>query len=145
VDGICNTDHYQSAANSSPVQVAESQISDLMMTWKTTNEDKHKQRKAMERKEKEKFLIFTRVLMKYLESKDPTLHLQVKDIVRDCANRNSRKEAGYESNNPPYRKITENTVFNTGKYCFVPDKNGAHGRGNTEVFLKNNGNSAKKQ
>lgn len=35
--------------------------------------------------------------MKYLEQKDPKIHIQVKDIIRDCAQRNSRKESGYES------------------------------------------------
>lgn len=49
------------------------------------------------RKQKERFLIFTRVLMKYLEQKDPQLHVEVKNVIRDSASRNSRKEPGYES------------------------------------------------
>mmetsp|Transcript_13844 Transcript_13844/g.18069 ORF Transcript_13844/g.18069 Transcript_13844/m.18069 type:complete len:133 (-) Transcript_13844:1899-2297(-) len=49
------------------------------------------------RKEKETFLIFTRVLMKYLETKDPPLYIRVKSIIKDCAERNKRHEPGYES------------------------------------------------
>jgi hypothetical protein len=48
-------------------------------------------------KQKEKFLIVTRVLMKYLEQKDPPLHQKVKTIIKDCAARNRRQERGYES------------------------------------------------
>ena len=51
----------------------------------------------LRKKEKERFLIFTRVLMKYLDNKDPALHAQVKHIIRDCANRNKAGEVGYES------------------------------------------------
>ncbi|GKY91875.1 hypothetical protein MPSEU_000159100 [Mayamaea pseudoterrestris] len=49
------------------------------------------------KKQKEKFIMFTRVLMKYLETKDPTLHQTVKTIIKDCAERNKRQERGYES------------------------------------------------
>jgi len=57
-------------------------------------------RAAMEReikKQKEKFLVFTRVLLKYLEQKDPPVHAKVKAIIKDCAERNKRQEPGYES------------------------------------------------
>jgi hypothetical protein len=57
-------------------------------------------RVAMEkeiRREKEKFLMFTRVLIKYLEQKDPPMHAQAKLIIKDCAERNKRQEPGYES------------------------------------------------
>ena len=49
------------------------------------------------KKQKERFLIFTRVLLKYLENKDPALHGSVKAIIKDCAERNKRGERGYES------------------------------------------------
>jgi len=49
------------------------------------------------KKQKERFLIFTRVLMKYLEQKDPELHKRVRAIIKDCADRNKRHEPGYES------------------------------------------------
>jgi len=55
------------------------------------------ERDAAAKKQKERFLIFTRVLMKYLEQKDPALHLQVKQIIKDCAEKNRRKMPGYES------------------------------------------------
>eukprot|EP00980_Cylindrotheca_fusiformis_P000663 scaffold160_cov136-Cylindrotheca_fusiformis.AAC.10 len=49
------------------------------------------------RRQKEKFLVFTRVLIKYLESKDPNMHRQAKAIIKDCAERNKKKEPGYQS------------------------------------------------
>lgn len=49
------------------------------------------------KKQKETFLLFTRVLIKYLEQKDPMVHQQVKAIIKDCAERNKRHEKGYES------------------------------------------------
>lgn len=49
------------------------------------------------RRQKEKFLVFTRVLIKYLEQKDPNLHRQAKAIIKDCAERNKRQEPGYTS------------------------------------------------
>lgn len=50
-----------------------------------------------ERKKKEQFLMFTRVLIKYLEQKDKNLHAQAKAIIKDCAEKNKRQEPGYES------------------------------------------------
>jgi hypothetical protein len=41
--------------------------------------------------------MFTRVLIKYLEQKDPKMHQQAKMIIKDCAERNKRQEPGYES------------------------------------------------
>ena len=49
------------------------------------------------RRQKEKFLMFTRVLIKYLEQKDPAMHAKAKHIIKDCAERNKRQEPGYES------------------------------------------------
>ena len=49
------------------------------------------------RKQKEKFLMFTRVLIKYLEQKDPDLHRKAKLVIKDCAERNKRQEKGFES------------------------------------------------
>jgi len=49
------------------------------------------------KKQKEKFLMFTRVLIKYLEQKDKRMHQQAKIIIKDCAERNKRQEPGYES------------------------------------------------
>jgi hypothetical protein len=49
------------------------------------------------KKKKEQFLLFTRVLMKYLEQKDPNLHTKAKYVIKECAERNRQKIAGYES------------------------------------------------
>ena len=49
------------------------------------------------KRQKEKFLMFTRVLIKYLEQKDKVMHSQAKSIIKDCAERNKRQEPGYES------------------------------------------------
>lgn len=49
------------------------------------------------RRQKERFLIFTRVLIKYLEQKDPNMHRQAKIIIKDCAERNKKQEPGYQS------------------------------------------------
>ena len=54
-------------------------------------------REAALKKSKETFLMFTRVLIKYLEQKDPQIHAKVKEIIKDCAERNKRREPGYES------------------------------------------------
>jgi len=56
-------------------------------------------RAAMEqaRRQKENFIAFTNILIKYLEKKDPGLHKQARSIIKDCADRNRRKEPGYES------------------------------------------------
>jgi hypothetical protein len=62
----------------------------------TTTMDRAARERAM-KKEKERFLIFTRVLLKYLEQKDPELHVKVKAIIKECAERNKRQERGYES------------------------------------------------
>jgi hypothetical protein len=50
-----------------------------------------------ERKKKEQFLMFTRVLIKYLEQKDKDLHTQAKAIIKDCAEKNKLQTPGYES------------------------------------------------
>jgi hypothetical protein len=55
------------------------------------------------KKEKEKFLIFIRVLIKYLEQNDPLLHLEVKAIVKECTQRSRNREPGYESVTGKYR------------------------------------------
>jgi len=49
------------------------------------------------KKAKEHFLMFTKVLMKYLEQKDPQMHARAKEVIRECAEKNKKKEQGYES------------------------------------------------
>lgn len=67
-------------------------------------------RQAMEKKQKEKFIVFTRVLMKYLEQKDKGLHTKVKEIIKDCADRNKKKERGFESVTQSMRKRLKEVV-----------------------------------
>lgn len=47
-------------------------------------------------KEKKIFLVFTRVLLKYLEEEGLN-HREVRSVIRDCAERNKRGEPGYGS------------------------------------------------
>mmetsp|Transcript_33755 Transcript_33755/g.48876 ORF Transcript_33755/g.48876 Transcript_33755/m.48876 type:complete len:704 (-) Transcript_33755:316-2427(-) len=47
--------------------------------------------------QKEKFLMFTKVLMKYLENKDPELHARAKIVIKDCAEKNKAKDPAYKS------------------------------------------------
>jgi len=46
---------------------------------------------------KEQFLMFTRVLMKYLEQKDPAMHQHARAIIKSCAEKHKNKQPGYES------------------------------------------------
>lgn len=49
------------------------------------------------KKEKQRFLLLTRVLLKYLALKDLPLHLKVREIIKDCADMNRRRVPGFES------------------------------------------------
>lgn len=49
------------------------------------------------RRQKEKFLMFTKILLRYLEQKNPRLYTAVKAVIKDCNDRNKRQEPGYES------------------------------------------------
>jgi hypothetical protein len=46
--------------------------------------------------DRQKFVMFARVLLKYLEQKDPGLCLEVRAIITSCAERCRRREPGYE-------------------------------------------------
>lgn len=46
---------------------------------------------------KEQFLMFTKVLMKYLEQKDPGMHARAKEVIRDCARKNKEGDPSYAS------------------------------------------------
>lgn len=58
----------------------------------STPQDATRQLQEQVKKAKERFLLFTRVLVKYLEHKDPPLHARVKEIVTDCSERHERGE-----------------------------------------------------
>jgi hypothetical protein len=63
-----------------------------------TSERSLKQRQRHETiREKDRFLIFTRILVKLLEQTDIAMHYEVRDAIRDCTERKARKEPGYES------------------------------------------------
>jgi predicted nucleic acid-binding OB-fold protein len=49
------------------------------------------------RQRKDRFRLFTRVLLTYLKAKDPELQLQVRFIIKDCKAKHVRKVVGYES------------------------------------------------
>lgn len=49
------------------------------------------------RKNKEDFIMFVRVLMKYIEQKDPQVHAQARHVIRDCTDKSRKKEPGYKS------------------------------------------------
>lgn len=46
---------------------------------------------------KEQFLMFTRVLMKYLDKQDPNMHTHAKQVIRECAQKNRNGDPGYSS------------------------------------------------
>lgn len=52
-----------------------------------------------EKKEKERFLMFTRVLMKYLEQRDPNMHAAAKAQIKECYEKN-------KSGDPQFRSLT---------------------------------------
>lgn len=62
-----------------------------------TSKDVTRSKKRETRREKDRFIVFTRVLVKYLEQTNPVLHGEVREIIRDCTERKDRKEPGYES------------------------------------------------
>jgi len=49
------------------------------------------------KKEKERFLMFSRVLLKYVEHKNPQMHREAKTIIKECVHRNRQGEPGFES------------------------------------------------
>ena len=40
--------------------------------------------------------MFTRVLLKYMEQKDPLVYIKVKQIIKDCAEKKRKKVLDYE-------------------------------------------------
>jgi hypothetical protein len=63
-----------------------------------TSERSHKQRQHREvQREKDRFLIFTRILVKLLEQTDMAMYHEVRDAIRDCTERKARNEPGFES------------------------------------------------
>jgi len=50
-----------------------------------------------EMRRKEKFLMFAKVLLKYIEHKNKQMHTEAKAIIKECVARNQQQESGYES------------------------------------------------
>ena len=71
---------YQTPATTSSQKSSSSSVSTLPTS--NVSSDPRTLSEAERKKQKEKFLIFTRVLMKYLEQKDPPLHVKVKAIIK---------------------------------------------------------------
>lgn len=69
--------------------------SEASVTKKTN--DNTRPRKGETRREKDRFIVFTRVLVKYLEQTNKELHDEVREIIKDCTEKKDRKEPGYES------------------------------------------------
>mmetsp|Transcript_3683 Transcript_3683/g.5610 ORF Transcript_3683/g.5610 Transcript_3683/m.5610 type:complete len:241 (-) Transcript_3683:132-854(-) len=44
---------------------------------------------------KQQFLMFTKVLVKYLEQKDQSMHARAKEVIRDCAKKNKEGNPAY--------------------------------------------------
>jgi hypothetical protein len=78
------------ASSNTTAQISNTSTSNLELDNKSKLEREAKARK-------ERFLMFTRVLMKYLEQKDAAMHARAKAVIRECADKNKNKERGYES------------------------------------------------
>jgi Cobalamin biosynthesis protein CobN and related Mg-chelatases len=59
---------------------------------------------------KEQFLMFTKVLMKYLEQKDPAMHTRAKEVIRDCARKNKEGNPAYSSLSASMQSHLKNLV-----------------------------------
>ena len=82
-----------SSTNSNASTVRTSNVSEARVKLEIDRAKLEKEAKQR----RDKFLMFTRVLMKYLEQKDPEMHSRAKSVIRECADKNKNKEAGYES------------------------------------------------
>lgn len=88
--------HHPSVASNS--HVMHSSSSHLMGGSSSSSSAANRaQMEREQKKAKEQFLMFTRVLMKYLENKDPNMHARAKQVIRECAEKNKKKEHGFES------------------------------------------------
>lgn len=62
---------------------------------------------------KEQFLMFTRVLMKYLDKQDPKMHAYAKQVIRECAQKNRNGDPGYASLSISMQKRLKQLVGDT--------------------------------
>jgi hypothetical protein len=64
----------------------------------------------MKKKQKRRFLIFTNVLMKFLEKKNPNVCQDARAVIRECKEKKSRGESGFESLSESVRVPLKNAV-----------------------------------
>ncbi len=93
--------HLHSATASSVQPPKPSNISSAPTPRTTATKNSTGGSQSLQEKEakqrKEKFLMFTRVLMKYLEQKDPQMHSQAKFVIRECAKKNQGGDPAFAS------------------------------------------------
>lgn len=82
---------------SSTASTTSSQPMSLSQNSQTTPPMNADERAAHERRQKETFQLFLKILVKVLKDKDPPMFNRVNTIMRECAERNKRHEPGYES------------------------------------------------
>ena len=61
--------------------------------------------------------MFTRVLMKYLESKDAEMHRRAKNVIKVCAERNKQGDPKYASLTSSMRTQLRQVVGDNGVTC----------------------------
>jgi hypothetical protein len=49
------------------------------------------------KKQKQRFLVFTKTLMKFLERRDPSVYNKAQNVIRDCDDKKKLQHPGYES------------------------------------------------
>lgn len=64
----------------------------------------------MTKDEKKLFIVFTKVLLRYLEKKDPVVYLLAKQTIREAIDPNSRKDTGQKCPLNSMKKRLESLV-----------------------------------
>ncbi len=90
------------APSSSQQQQQQRQQSQTSQTSSASSHD--------QKSRKERFLMFTRVLMKYLEQKDRDMHAKAKEVIRQCAKKNKEGDPNYVSLSASMQSHLKNLV-----------------------------------
>jgi hypothetical protein len=90
---------YSRGTGPPPSAAASSSVSNVMSVEQKTSKER-----------KEQFLMFTKVLMKYLEQKDPAMHTRAKEVIRDCARKNKEGNPSYSSLSASMQSHLKNLV-----------------------------------
>jgi hypothetical protein len=74
-------------------------MSSFTTDWSTITDPMSNTTKGQEEKKqhKRRFMLFTNVLMKFLERKDPSVFDEARAVIRDCEQKKKRGEVGFES------------------------------------------------